>query len=191
MDATLIAWAYAVKACRRGPFPALWFFTDARRLPDPLPAVARLPAGLAGVVLRHDGTPGRAALGQALARLCRARRLTLVVASDARLAAALSAGVHLRRGRRSRRRLRPGLVTASAHDRSELRRAAQAGADLIFLGPAFPTASHPGRRSLGPVRWNALARKACVPVAALGGVTGRKARALPAAAAAAAITALV
>ena len=58
-----------------------------------------LPRGLAGVVLRHDGEPGRAALGRELAEICRSRRLALVVAGDVRLAAALGAGVHLRAGR--------------------------------------------------------------------------------------------
>ena len=103
MDERLVAWARASVARRRGgdrPFlPPLWLFTDANRLPDPRPAVARLPKGLAGVVLRHDGAPDRAALGRDLARLCRARRLTLVVAGDVRLAASLRAGVHLRAGR--------------------------------------------------------------------------------------------
>src|ERR1041384_7766902 len=98
MDSRLLAWAFASR--RRGPkLPRLWLFTDARRLPDPRPAIARLPRGLAGVVLRHDAEPGRAMLGRDIARICRARRLALVVAGDARLAAVLGAGVHLRGGR--------------------------------------------------------------------------------------------
>jgi len=160
--------------------PPLWLFTDARRLADPLAAVARLPRGLGGVVLRHDNEPGRAALGRAVARICRARRLVLVVAGDVRLAAALGAGVHLRGGRwpgvvRPRR----GPVTSSAHSLGELRRAARAGAGLAFLGPVFATASHPGVVVMGPVRWAALARRARLPVLALGGVTGDSARRLP------------
>ena len=91
MDVRLMAWAQAA-AARPGAFPRLpklWLFTDARRLPDPRHAAARLPRGLAGVVLRHDGEPGREALGRDLARICRVRRLALVVAGDVRLAAAL------------------------------------------------------------------------------------------------------
>src|SRR5487761_2711922 len=98
IDPRLLAWARA--AVRRGglrPVPPLWLFTDARRLPDPRPAVRRLPRGLAGVVLRHDGVPNRAALGRELVRLCRARRLG--VAGAARLAAPLRAGVPLWGGR--------------------------------------------------------------------------------------------
>lgn len=182
----LIGWARAVKRrhhiYRDARFPPLWLFTDAARLPDPLPAVARLPAGLAGVVFRHDGVPGRAALGRALARLCRERRLALVVAGDARLAAALGAGVHLRAGRfPGAVRPKRGVRTASAHSVAELRRAAAAGADLAFLSPAFPTQSHAGAPALGPLRWAAIARHAGgMGVGALGGVAMPGLRRLPA-----------
>jgi thiamine-phosphate pyrophosphorylase len=171
MDKRLLSWAQASR--RRSRLPMLWLFTDARRLRDPLPAAARLPKGLAGVVLRHDSEPGRAALGRALARVCRARRLVLVVAGDTRLAAALHAGVHLRGGRwPDPRRRRGTLVTSSAHGPADLWRARAAGARLAFLSPAFPTLSHPGTKALGPVRWNRLARTSPIPVAALGGVDG-------------------
>jgi thiamine-phosphate pyrophosphorylase len=189
MDQRLIAWARAVKARQRLPlplregvslFPPLWLFTDARRLADPREAAARLPRGLAGVVLRHDNEPGRAALGRALARICRARRLVLVVAGDLRLAAALGAGVHLRGGRRPGLvRPRRGPITSSAHSLPELRRAERGGAALAFVGPAFATASHPGARALGPLRWASLARRTRLPVLALGGITGDSARRLP------------
>src|SRR5579871_5622748 len=108
MDRRLLAWALATH--HRGTrLPRLWLFTDARRLPDPRAAVARLPRGLAGVVLRHDGEPDRSALGRDLARICRARRLSLVVAGDSRLAATLHAGVHLRAGRWPSAQRRHGL----------------------------------------------------------------------------------
>jgi thiamine-phosphate pyrophosphorylase len=142
--------------------------------------VAALPRGRAGVVLRHDADPRRAALGRDLARICRDRRLVLLVAGDARLAAALRAGVHLRGGRWSGP-LRPcGVVTSSAHSVPDLRRALRAGADLVFLSPAFRTASHPGAPGLGPLRWGMMARQ--VPglrLAALGGVDGASVRRLP------------
>ncbi len=180
MDRTLIRWAGASRARRGGGVPVLWLFTDPARLANPLAAAARLPPGLAGVVLRADGSGDRTALGRRLAALCRRRRLALVVAGDGRLAAALGAGVHLRRGRWPDA-VRPGrgLVSASAHDGAELRRAVRAGADLVFLSPFAPTASHPGARALGPCRWAALARSVRVPVLGLGGVNGQTARSLP------------
>lgn len=180
VDPHVLAWARAV--ARRGggrQLPPLWLFTDEHRLPDPRPSVARLPRGLAGVVLRHDRDPRRAALGRDLARLCRARGLVLVVAGDVRLAAALRGGVHLRGGRwpgplRVRR-----LVSSSAHSWPDLRRAQRAGATLAFLAPVFPTASHPGARTLGPARWTRLAHAAPLTVAALGGIDPATLRRLP------------
>jgi thiamine-phosphate pyrophosphorylase len=178
LDLKLLAWGLRRKP---GPLPRLWLFTDDRRLPDPRSAVASLPRGRAGVVLRHDHDPARAALGWDLARICRARRLALVVAGDGRLAAALKAGVHLRGGYWPEP-LRPsGAVTSSAHSVRELKRAQRAGARLIFLSPAFPTASHAGAPGLGPLRWAAIARRgsSAGQVAALGGVDGRTVKRLP------------
>jgi len=180
IDAKLIGWGRAVKSRHRrqpGP-PVLWLFTDLARLPDPRPAVARLPKALCGVVLRHDAAPAsvRAKLGRDLARLCRARRLPLAVAGDARLAAALRAGLHLRGGRPARR---GRWTTSSAHNVPEVLRARRAGAAAIFLSPCFPTASHPGAATLGPLRWAGVARRAGAPLFALGGVDGVSARRLP------------
>src|ERR1700759_3553962 len=127
MDRRLLAWAHA-RRTQPAKAPPLWLFTDARRLPDPRAAATRLPRGLAGIVLRHDGEAGRQALGRDLARICRARRLVLVVAGDARLAADLRAGVHLRGGRWFGPLRRAGVVTSSAHSIPDLRRARAAGA---------------------------------------------------------------
>jgi thiamine-phosphate pyrophosphorylase len=181
MDERLIAWARAVAQHAkpravardaRAPLPVLWLFTDAARLPDPLPAIARLPRGLAGVVFRHDAAPDRARLGARVAALCRQRRLALVVAGDARLAARLHAGLHLREGRVPGRIRNPWLTPASAHGMPGLRRARRAGAKIVFLSPVFPTGSHPGQPALGPVRAARLARQAGgANVYWLGGIT--------------------
>jgi thiamine-phosphate pyrophosphorylase len=187
MDQKLLAWGLRRKALR---LPGLWLFTDERRLPEPSTSAARLPRGKAGVVLRHDHYPGRVALGRDLARICRARRLLLVVAGDVRLAAELRAGVHLRNGRWPAPLRRRGLVTSSAHSVPDLLRARAAGAELVFLSPAFPTASHAGAPGLGPLRWAAMVRtvraqtamagRAGTEIAALGGVDGRTVKRLPA-----------
>ena len=186
MDLKLLAWGLRR---RPGPLPRLWLFTDRRRLADPRASVAALPRGRAGVVLRHDDDPARTRLGMDLARICRTRRLVLVVAGDVRLAAALGAGMHLRGGRWPGVIRRPGVLTSSAHSAEDLRRTRASGADLVFLSPAFATASHPGARGLGPLRWAALVRRmrhgagraTAVPmIAALGGVDGRSIQRVPA-----------
>jgi thiamine-phosphate pyrophosphorylase len=178
MDLKLLAWGLRGK---RQDLPRLWLFTDGRRLPDPRASIAALPPGRAGVVLRHDDDPARAALGRDVARICRARRLLLVVAGDLRLAAALRAGVHLRGGHWPGSIRPPGVVTSSAHSTRDLVRARRAGADLVFLSPAFPTASHVGAPGLGPLRWGLTARYGGLrtDVGALGGVGGRTVKRLP------------
>ena len=165
--------------------PVLWLFTDALRLPDPRPAIAALPRRLCGVVFRHDGVAGRAMLAMAVAQQCRRLAIPLVVAGDARLAAAVGAGVHLRAARRaadrgSTRWLKPtALVTSSAHSAVDMRRARIMGANAVFLSPVLPTRSHPGAPALGVVRWAALARFARESGMALGGVEGCMTRRLP------------
>ncbi len=156
----------------------LWLFTDAQRLPDPRAAVARLPRGLCGVVLRHDASPDRARLGADLARTCRARRLVLCVAGDSGLAARLGAGLHLRDGHRVLGPRCGRMVTSSAHGRADLVRAARSGAALAFLSPVWQTASHPGGATLGLLRWRTLARQSVMPVCVLGGVDPQRARTL-------------
>ncbi len=161
----------------------LWLFTDPVAMPDLPAVVAGLPRGLCGVVFRHDAHPDRAALARRIARLCRARRMPMVVAGDARLAAAVGAGLHLRGGRRGVVLPARGPITSSAHDAQELRRAMRHGAGTVFLSPVFATASHPGGRPLGVLRWSRLSRSGAAvhapAVAALGGVDGRSVWRLP------------
>lgn len=176
MDQRVIADARAVKRRKRCAHPTLWLLTDFRRLPDPLPAIARLPRDISGVVFRHDDDPARATLLAQVIRLCRARRIALVVAGT--LAAPTGVGVHWRGGRGQVMRKTHGWITASAHNGVELRRAARGGADLIFLSPVLESASHPGQSGLGPLRWRLLARSSRVPVLALGGVQGHVLRRL-------------
>ena len=152
----------------RQPIPRLWLMTD-ERLGDGLErAIRRLPRG-AGVVFRHYSLPKseRRRLFERIRGIARRRRLVLVAAGGDPLP---GDGAHNRRGR--------GLRTASAHNLCEVRRAERDGVHLIFLSPVFATASHPGGKALGPVRFGAIAGQAGVPVVALGGLDGRKARRL-------------
>ncbi len=163
--------------------PPLWFMTDATRVADPVAAAGALPRG-AGVILRDYEAPGRADLARRLVRLARQRGLVFLVAGDVSLAAAVGAdGVHLPqwlipRAGMIRRRHPRWLLTAAAHDRKALRRAASAGAHAAFVSPVFATASHPGAPHLGPAVLSALVRGCEMPVYALGGVDADSVRRL-------------
>ena len=152
---------------RRQPLPRLWLMTDERQGEGLWAALERLPKG-AGVVFRHYGLePGeRRRLFDRVRKVARRRRLFLLAAGRLRADAAHG-------GRCG------GFRSASAHSLRELKAAERSGAAVIFLGPAFATRSHPGARTLGPVRFGLIARNARVPVIALGGVNAGRARRLP------------
>jgi len=152
---------------------ALVAITDERRGGDPLAVAARLPAG-SWVIFRHYDAPDRSVLAIRLAALCRKRRLKLLVAGDPALARRLKAGLHLPDALAAHPtpaiRSWKGLLTAAAHDRRGLRRAARLGADAALLSPVFATLSHPGVKPLGLTAFRRLARGSAVPVIALGGI---------------------
>ena len=62
------------------------------------------------------------------------------------------------------------LRLATAHSLREIGDANRLGADAVLLSPVFPTRSHPGARTLGPLRFRLLAAHAAMPVIALGGM---------------------
>ncbi|MBW8745320.1 MAG: thiamine phosphate synthase [Sphingomonas sp.] len=136
-------------------------------------ALARLPRG-SGVIFRHYATRDRRALFERVRAVARKRRLVLVLAGPPRQAVEWRAdGAHGRS--RHRRAARPLLRTAPAHDARAL---AAARAHAVLLSPLFSTRSHPDARSLGPLRFAILARRAALPVIALGGMDAPRFRRL-------------
>ena len=150
--------------------PALYFFTDPVRTPDPVAVARRAPRGTA-IVYRHFGAPLRERTAWRLARLARVRALVLLIAADPELARRVGAdGVHWPQ------RLAPhvrggGLITVAAHDAQAVARAEALGADACVLGPVFATRSASANPPLGLFRASQIARAARVPVIALGGIT--------------------
>lgn len=182
--------AFDLREGRRLParrLPSLILVTDSERLPDPVAAALRLPPGSA-VILRHRGSKRRRQIAVALSRVCRARRVLLLVADDPALAHDVRAdGLHLSerrlagpvfRGSGWHHRRRAWIVTAAAHSGRALVLAARRGLDAALLSPVFQTASHPDARPLGPRRFASLSLRSPIPVYALGGVTEVTARRL-------------
>lgn len=167
----------------RKALPALMFFTDPGRTPDPQAVTRRLPVG-SGVVFRAFGAADAEARAEDLLRIARSGGLKLLIGADHRLAARIGAhGVHLpeRLAHRARplKTAHPGwIVTAAAHSLSAARRALAHGADAVVVSAAFASRSPSAGPPLGAVRIAALARAAGGPVYALGGITNKTARRL-------------
>lgn len=68
--------------------------------------------------------------------------------------------------------------SVAVHNRKELETAARVDADLVFVSPVFTTASHPGARPLGVVRFGLLVGKSPLRTIALGGLNSRSFRKL-------------
>jgi thiamine-phosphate pyrophosphorylase len=161
------------------PFPALWLLSDARNDAALDRALKALPRG-SGFIYRHYhlAGPERLARFRVLARIAKSRGHVVVLADSALTARERGAdGVYgaplalwPRRG--------DLLQLATAHSMRELAAATRKGADAVLLSPAFPTRSHPGGATLGPVRFRLLAARSPVPVIALGGMNPRTARRL-------------
>lgn len=149
-------------------WPRDWLMTDERMGERLWEAIGRVPANGGGIVYRHYSLDPaeRFELGARVALLARERKLTLAVARDTALAGRLAADlVH-----------NPGGAgdlpfSLSVHDEREARAARDAGADLVFVSPIFPTRSHPGAAVLGAERAAKLATIAACPAIALGGMT--------------------
>jgi len=147
---------------------------------DLLRAAERLPRGSA-IVLRHYtlAEAERRFLFDQLRAIARRRHCLILLAGDPAQALEWGADGHHGRARASGRTSRTGrrwLHSAPAHTAEELAAAHDAGADIALLSPLFATRSHPGSMPLGLARFAALARRALVPVIALGGVRPRHLR---------------
>jgi thiamine-phosphate pyrophosphorylase len=149
----------------RQTLPTKWLMTD-QGLGDALwAAIERVPHG-GGVVLRHHRSDR--AFGERVAARCAARGLMLAVAGDVVLARQLGAAI-IHNPESEAGGL---LVSRSAHSLVESRAARDA--DLVFVSPVYPSASHPAREALGLQRALELADVAGVPAIALGGLNANR-----------------
>ncbi len=161
---------------RHPPIPRLWLVSDARNDASLEAALAGLPHG-SGFIFRHYHLreAERRARWRELVRIARARDCIAVLAGPARKARGWRAdGCYGPPGMLAQGPALLRLVTA--HSLRELGQACRARADLVLLSPVFPTRSHSGGSTLGPLRFRLLARESDVPAIALGGMDARKAR---------------
>ena len=170
---------YSVRVTRLKALPRLWLLSDERNDAVLEEALGRMPRG-SGFVYRHYhlAPAERVARFYALQRLCRVRGHCVTLADSTLTAREWGAdGVY-----GAPRSLYPTrgdmLAIATAHDLAEIGEANRQRADAVMLSPAFATRSHPGSKTLGPLRFRMLARHSAMPVIALGGMDEARAQRL-------------
>ncbi len=155
--------------------PSVVLISDARNDAALDRAIARLPHGSA-LVFRHYHLPPveRRARFEILRKLARLHRIKVIGARVPR--SWRTDGVY---GTPAEIAGKPGLRLATAHSLSEIGAATRVGAHAVLLSPVYATRSHPGAPALGALRFVMLARRAPLPVIALGGMTRARAARLP------------
>lgn len=164
---------------RENPLPRLWLLSDERNDAELEAALAKLPRGN-GFIYRHYHLPPQERFARywQLSRIARARGHTIILADSALTAREWRAdGIYGAPLTFTPRRA-DLLQLATAHSMREIAQAARVGADAVLLSPVYPTRSHPDGAVLGPVRFRMLARRAPMPVIALGGMDAHGAQRL-------------
>jgi thiamine-phosphate pyrophosphorylase len=165
-----------------GPSLPDWYvMMDRARLPDPSALVPHLPANSA-LIIRDPDPLVAAQMAVKLGEHCRRHGVLVLLSCPEPPQTLPCDGIHipekaLARWRASDlQRLRPGLLTASAHSPRAIRRAAHFGCDAVIVSPLFATKSHPGSPALGFSRFARIVRESALPVIALGGIGKRDLR---------------
>ena len=173
--AQVLAWArYSGAMQKRDSLPDLWLISDARNDAALEDALRVLPPQ-SGFVFRHYHLAPQERLARfaELTRIARTRGHCVILADSALTAREWEAdGIYGAPLSLTPRRA-DLIQIATAHNLRELGQANRIGADAVMLSPVFPTRSHPGSQTLGPLRFRQLARHAQMPVIALGGMTQR------------------
>ncbi|WP_046905049.1 thiamine phosphate synthase [Croceibacterium atlanticum] len=166
-------------AFHRADLPELWLISDRRNDPVLETALANMPRGSALIYRHYHLAPdARLARYREVARIARARDHLLILADSARTAREWGADGCYGAPPGLPPRCSGLLTLATVHDLHEIGQANRIGADAALLSPVFPTRSHPGAATLGPLRFRLLARHAAMPVIALGGMDRRGAERL-------------
>lgn len=167
----------------RNGLPRFLALTDPRRMPDPYVMLSKVPRDCGLVWRAYDKQVSRTQWKD-MTRAANRSGVTLFLATSGKQGIPLLAHRHLPEHRLNKpytdriyRHRRGGgtrsFITAAAHSERAVIAAAHAGVDAVLISPVFPTRSHPGAASLGPVRFAALAhlaRSLGLHVYALGGI---------------------
>lgn len=175
MQSPILASHHQSRTCSGINIPRLVLMTDDNRLTDPSNIIPFLPPRSAVIVRsRSQATREKCALD--ITELCQQYSVTLLVSYETPPSQLIGDGVHVPESARENWlrkdfwRLRPELVTTSAHNLSAASKAASWGADAVLLSPICPTYSHDDRKTLGYWRGAMISQRIRTHAIALGGI---------------------
>lgn len=162
---------YSERVSDAKTLPDLWLISDERNDARLEASLRRLPRG-SGFIYRHYhlNDPDRYQRFRELLCIAKGCDHTVILSDSALTAREWGADGIYGSPRALYPRRRDLLHIATAHNMREIGQANRIGADAIMLSPVFPTKSHPGSGTLGPMRFLMMAKYAGVPVIALGGM---------------------
>ena len=149
--------------------------TDDERLTDPSDIIPLLPPRSA-IIVRSKSQAARDKRALNIINICQAYDVSLLVSHEIPPSALIGDGVHIPESAKAKWlqkdlwRLRPRLVTTSAHNLRAASKASAWGANAILLSPVRQTKSHPESRPLGYWRSAVICQRIEIPTIALGGI---------------------
>ncbi len=152
--------------------PALWLFTDEKRIPDLENLLYIIPKNLkVGVVFRYYNHQSRYKYSKRILRVCKQKKFLLLIGSDLGLCNSIGAdGVHFPRWEKKYKKYPGKIISCSFHKLGDIRRCKNIDADIIFISPVFKTASYITKNPLGIIRSSLMLNYLSTNCAALGGI---------------------
>lgn len=158
--------------------PALFFFTDRKKIPNWPEIVLHLPREVAIIVREYDlDESKRLNFIREIQKLTAVTQPKIIVGKSYSLAISSGAdGVHYSDLDRFNYKILPPypkknfIFTCSCHSELSLKKLQNKGFDMIFYSPIFATNSHPDSLPIGVAKLAKITNQTKIPIAALGGV---------------------
>jgi thiamine-phosphate pyrophosphorylase len=180
-------WAVKNNSASAKNLPAMFFFTDRKRVADIFNVIRNLPKNCAIIIREYDLIDDeRLDFAKKIVAIAREKipqkSLKILVGKDWSLARKIKAdGIHFsdfdpaeeysKHKLQSHIKNHPNfLFTFSCHSQKSAIKAQKSGCNLIFYSPIFITKSHPNQQSIGVIKLRNLATKNHLPIYALGGI---------------------
>ncbi len=163
--------------------PAMFFFTDRKRVADIFSVIQKLPKNTAVIIREYDlSTQERLEFSQKIIRISKPQQLKIFVGKDLYLAKKIKAdGVHFSdftKNIKSWQIPKNMLISYSCHSIKSVTQAKNIKANLVFYSPIFKSDSHPNQKPSGIYTLRKFAKQNPIATYALGGINQKNIKSL-------------